>query len=300
MFDRIFGDYLLKKGHLTQQQLDVAFNDEAHAFVKLGVLAASERFMTEDQAREINHMQSGSDRRFGDIAIEKGYLTPTQLDSLLKRQGNVFFHFLQTIINLGYYSLEELDGFLKDYQNEMEFSNAQMDSLVSGDVLRVVNVFLPQQDRLYGRLCGIAIRTFLRLIDSRAYIERAYVTNRFETDRFACQKSYGTHTIVVGFAGRGDNLLPMACAFGREKFETVDMDALDSVAEFANCVDGLFATEIYSEGVDVDMTPPMLYDHPVSIEGYKFCIVPINSFGCRIELIMALDSMTKVRELSQG
>lgn len=294
MFDRIFGEYLYKKGKLSQEQLGSIFEDENGVFVRLGVLAVSERFMTEEEASEINHMQSGSDRRFGDIAIEKGYLTPTQLDSLLKRQGNSFFHFLQAVINRGYYTLEQLDTFLGEYQKEMGFSNSEMDALVSGDVMRVVNVFLPHQDRLYGRLCGIAIRTFLRLIDPRAYIGRAYITNKFETDRFACQKSYGTHSIVVGFAGKSDALLAMARAFGGEEFENVDLDALDAVAEFANCVDGLFATEIYSEGVDVDMTPPQLYDHPVALKGQRFCIVPITSRDRQIEFIMALDTILKV------
>ena len=296
MFDRIFGEYLVRSGRLDAQKLESALNDADVGFQKLGVIAVAEKIMTPQQVEEVNFDQSASDRRFGDIAIEKGYMTSQQLDGLLKLQGNSFFHLLQALINQGEYTLEQLDGFLSDFQEDNGLNYSEMDALVSGDVLRAVNVYLPHQDRLYGRLCGIAVRTFLRLIDSGAYIERAYLTDSFEADRFAAQKSYGTHSITAGFGGDGDSLKSMAEAFARDVFDAVDLDALDAVAEFTNCIDGLFATEIYSEGVDVDMTPPQLYDRPVSITGHQFCVVPIITKGQKIYFIMALDTVMMIKE----
>ncbi len=296
MFDRIFGEYLCTNGHLTREKLDRIFENENRDFNRRGVIAVSEKLMTVEQTEEVNHKQTGSDRRFGDIAIEMGYLTQTQLDSLLKLQGNSFFHFLQAAIDLGYFNLEQLDELTGQFQEDSGLSHSEMDALVSGDVMRVVNVYLPHQDRLYGRLCGIAVRTFLRLIDSRAYIERAFLTGNFDTERFACQRSYGTHSILSGFAGNGDSLMSMAESFAADKFEAVDLDALDSVAEFINCIDGLFSTEIYSEGVDVDMTPPMLCDRPVTLTGPQFCVVPIVTQGNRIFFVMSLDSAIMVKE----
>ncbi len=296
MFDRIFGEYLIEKGKITREKLDSAFADSDVGFQKLGVIAVAEKIMTPQQVEEVNFDQSASDRRFGDIAIEKGYMTPQQLDGLLKLQGNSFFHLLQALVNQNEYTLEELDEFLSQFQEDNGFNYSEMDALVSGDISRVVNVYLPHQDRLYGRLCGIAVRTFLRLIDSEAYIERAFLTTEFEADRYACQKSYGTHSITSGFAGNGDSLKSMAESFAKDVFVAVDLDALDAVAEFTNCIDGLFATEIYSEGVDVDMTPPQLYDKPVSMSGHQFCVVPLVTKGQKIYFIMALDSIMTIKE----
>lgn len=295
MFDLIFGKYLVGRGILTSEQLEAVINDEVHARVKLGVIAVAEHIMTKEEADEVNALQALSDRRFGDIAIEKGYLTPAQVDNLLKRQGNGFLHFIQAIIDNGYMSLDELDMFLLDYQETYGFAPSDMDALVSGDLYRVLDVFLPIRDELYKKLTGIAIRTFIRLIDSGCYIEKAYITDSLRLDRFASQTTVGAHNIVAGFGGEGLDLLVLANVFAQEEFETVDMDALDAVAEFTNCIDGLFACELSYNNVEVDMLPPDFYENPIMLEGDGFCVVPIVSAGRRIYFIMAIDSEFNVK-----
>ena len=66
-----------------------------HEFVKLGMIAVREGFMTAEQADEVNALQASTDCRFGDLAVEKGYITPAELNSILRIQGNYFYHFLQ-------------------------------------------------------------------------------------------------------------------------------------------------------------------------------------------------------------
>ena len=43
--------------------------------------------MTKEQADEVNQLQAMKDARFGDIAVEKGYLTDEQVGKLLKKTG---------------------------------------------------------------------------------------------------------------------------------------------------------------------------------------------------------------------
>ncbi len=300
MFDKIFGEYLLKKGKLTKEELDNIYADMMHEFVKLGMIAVREGFMTAEQADEVNALQASTDCRFGDLAVEKGYITSAELNSILRIQGNYFYHFLQATINTGKYTLEQLDEELQEYQKEEGLSNSEMDSLISGDVTRVVDVYLPHQDQMYGRLCSIAVKTFLRLIDSNVYIRRAFKCSHMEADRFACQRTYGMNNTVSGFAGDGDALLDMASTFAKEEFEQVDLDALDSVAEFTNCVNGLFTTETYSMGVELEMLPPELYDKRVDINAAEFYVVPMISKGKTIYFIIAMDSALLVNEAKGG
>jgi len=294
MFDRIFGEYLVEKGALKPEQLEVIQQDENHTRIKLGTIAVAEKLMSEAQADEVNQLQAITDRRFGDIAVEKGYLSEQQVMSLLKQQGNSFLHFVQSAIDNGFATLDSIDEYLGAYQDEQGYTYSDMDDLVSGDLNREINVLLPVVDPLYQRLCGVAIRSIIRLVSTDTYIGKAYSATEIKVDRFACQESFGDHDVVAGFAGMGDGLLSVAELFADEKFPEVDLDALDAVGEFVNIIDGLFAVDLGNEDVDVDMRPPSFYDSPVTIKGEKLCVVPVKVNGRDVLFVMSIDSKYEV------
>ena len=79
MINQLFGNYLVKTGLLSLDQLEQAFDTQKKVRVKLGLIAVTEKLMTLEQAEEVNHLQAQMDKRFGDIAVEKGYLTDDQV-----------------------------------------------------------------------------------------------------------------------------------------------------------------------------------------------------------------------------
>ena len=290
MFDQIFGNYLVASGTITKEQFQDVIESEGKIRVKLGLIAVAEKLMTEEQADEVNKLQAVMDRRFGDIAVEKGYLSDDQVTQLLKKQGNIYMIFVQTLIDKGYMTLEEIDAALSKYQEEQGFTHSDMDALVSGDVDRTVQLFLPANTELSDRHCGLAIRTFLRIVNSSAYVSKAYFVDELSVEKFAMQTLEGDHKMVSGFAADGDDLLAVANPFADEEFETVDLDALDAVGEFTNCINGLFASEMSNEGMDLDMLPPVFYENPVTIRGKQFCVFPIHVDGKEIKFILSIDS----------
>ena len=290
MFNQIFGNYLVETKRITREQLEDVIALENTVRVKLGLIAVSEKLMTMKQADEINSLQAVMDRRFGDIAIEKGYLTDDQVVQLLKQQGNVYLVFVQALIDKNLMTLEEVETSLAEYQKKMGFTATDMDHLVSGDIVRTVGLFLPSNDELYTRLCGIAARTVVRIINSQAYVAKAYLVNEIHADNLALQTLEGDHRVISGFAGVGSSLLAVANPFAKEEFASVDMDALDSVGEFANCINGLFASELSKEGVEIDMQPPTFYENPVTIKGNEFCVFPMIIDGAELNYIVSIDS----------
>jgi hypothetical protein len=290
MFDQIFGNYLVQEGRITKEQLAEVIEYESSVRVKLGLIAVAEKLMTKEQADEVNQLQAIMDRRFGDIAVEKGYLTEEQVGQLLKKQGNIYMLFVQTLIDKNCMTLEEVDEALNDYQREQGFTHSDMDDLVSGDIERTVKLFLPANTELYDRLCGIAVRTLLRVINSGAYVSKAYLVDELAADKFAMQAIVGDHKIISGFAGSGDSLLAIAEPFAQESFESVDMDALDAVGEFTNCINGLFATDLSGEGIDIDMVPPEFYENTVVLRGNQFCVFPMIIGDDVVNFILSVDS----------
>lgn len=295
MFDQIFGNYLVHAGRITKEQLAEVLAYESSVRVKLGLIAVAEKLMTKEQADEVNQLQAIMDKRFGDIAVEKGYLTEDQVGQLLKKQGNIYMVFVQTLIDKGFMTLEEVDEALNAYQEQQGFTHSDMDDLVSGDVERTVKLFLPANTELNDRLCGIAVRTLLRVINSSAYVSKAYLIDELSADNFAMQAMEGDHKIVSGFAGSGDSLLSIAVPFAKEEFEKVDLDALDAVGEFINCVNGLFATELSAEGVDIDMVPPEFYENPVVIKGSQFCVFPMTIGDSFVNFVLSVDTDISIR-----
>ena len=99
MVENILGNYLVKTGKITDEQLQAVIQKEDETRVKMGLLAVSEGILTIDQADYINGLQATMDKRFGDIAVEKGFLTEDQISNLLKKQGNAYLTFAQTLVN---------------------------------------------------------------------------------------------------------------------------------------------------------------------------------------------------------
>ncbi len=297
MFDQIFGNYLVSTGFLTADDLDKAIKAESQVRVKLGLIAVTEKLMTKEQADEVNNLQAVMDKRFGDIAVEKGYLTDEQVGRLLKKQGNIYMVFVQTLIDNGFMTLEEIDKCLSNYQELNGFTDSEMDDLVSGDIDRVIGLYLPENNELGQKHCGIAIRTFLRLIDSGAYVTNAYMVDEIAVDNFAMQPLNGDHDIYAGFAGKGNALLAVANPFGGEEFEGVDLDALDAVGEFMNCINGLFASELSGQGVDVDMLPPVFYEEPTHIKGDQFIVFPIHVNNEELNFVLSIDSRLDIEKI---
>ena len=86
MFASIVGKYLVSKELISPAQFMDIKQEMSKVRVKLGLIAIAEGLMTERDAERVNNLQAVMDKRFGDIAIERGYLTTAQVEALLKKQ----------------------------------------------------------------------------------------------------------------------------------------------------------------------------------------------------------------------
>lgn len=86
MYSQFFGSYLLRRDAITPEQLTHAISQLSAAHIKLGTLAMHKGYMVASEVDEVCFLQTREDRRFGEIAIERGYLTEDQVRELLKTQ----------------------------------------------------------------------------------------------------------------------------------------------------------------------------------------------------------------------
>lgn len=287
MVSSIVGNYLMEKGFLTGEQFRDILNEQQKVRVKLGLIAVAEGLMTQEEADRVNQLQAVMDRRFGDIAVEKGYLTEGQVNSLLKKQGNAYLAFAQAMENQQLMTIEQLEQILLDYRCENNFTASDMDALKSDDVDSILPLFLPVDSEAYYGIAGTAVRTLMRLVDTGLYPDKAYIMQKTEDENGALQKVEGEKGFVSALGGKGNALQFTASVFGQEEFASVDEDALDAIGELLNCINGLYVSEC-KDGSSLELMPPSFKTGIQGFESRKMLVLPIHIKNDCVDLMIAI------------
>jgi hypothetical protein len=294
MFGLYFGNYLVEKNKISRSQYEDLMEKQQKTRVKLGLIAVAEKLLTAKQAEEINDIQRKLDKRFGDIAIEKGYLLPEEVTHLLNLQGNPYLQFVQVITENNILSIHEIETYLEEYKKDNNLKDSDIDALKSGDIDRIIPVFVETDIPLCGDCISLFLRNVVRFISTDMVISKIYKTGEYKFGALASQKMVGDHEFFVGFACQDKELLAIANPFAKEEFIEVDEDAFDSVCEFINCTNGLYASKLSHEDIHIDMTPPLFYTDKKILSKGDIYVVPINIGGKHTDLLVTIDSQLEI------
>lgn len=286
MFSQFFGNYLLDKGKMTKDQFTSCMEYMRANRVKLGLIAESEGLLTRKQADELNHLQMQSDKRFGDLAVEKGYLTDADISHLLQLQGNPYLIFVQALEENKIMNRDEITDLVSEFQKESGLTNTALESIKYGDFDRLLPAFVETDKEEYLSFMALALRNIVRFVSSYIRIDEAEKVCEYSAKYIAYQKTTGAYEGFLGFASDDDAILTIADGYAGEYFEKPDEDALDSVCEFANCINGLHATELSYKEISIDMLPPeFLFDETIKYND-GFYVLPLYITGKKVDMIM--------------
>lgn len=282
MVEYILGNYLVETGKIKQEDLKKVIDRLDETRVKMGLLAVSEGMMTVEQAESVNKLQATLDKRFGDIAVEKGYLTETQISNLLKKQGNTYLAFAQTLVNENLLQMRELEEVMDGFQQKNGFTKSDMEDLRSDEPERIVPLFLPVEAMGYQEIAGLIIRTLIRCVDRHIYMGKAEMVDEIVLQEAAFQKIVdltapvsGFRELELGFAEGDGGLVEMTTAFCKEDAPLEKEDALDAAGEFLNWVNGLNATALSRNGINSELMPPVLAEESISLKENAICSIPV-------------------------
>ncbi len=290
MFGLYFGYYLVEKNKISQSQFEDLIAQLQKSRAKLGFIAVAENLLTVKQADEINDIQKRMDKRFGDVAVEKGYLLEEEVTYLLNMQGNAYLLFLQLLSESGYLTMEEMKGALEDFQKEFQFSDSELDSLKTGDIDRIIPVFVDTDHPIYGEYARLAIRNVVRFINSNIILKKAHKISSYPFQALASQRLLGNPGLFIGLAGKDPALLSIAKPFAKEEFQGLDEDAFDSVCEFLNCTNGIYASKLSQEDIELEMAPPEYYTNQCITSEDDLYIVPFLINGEQADIIIAMNN----------
>lgn len=295
MISKIVTKYLLDKGMISEDQALLLADELTKVRAKLGLIAVHEGLMTEYQADTVNMLQATMDKKFGDLAVEKGFLTNNQVQELLRKQGDPYLSVAQALENLGIMHLNDLNFLMKRYQAENELSASSIELLKTDDIERIVPIFMPADADEYKEFAILAIKTIMRLVDNDLFLKRAYMTEDLSVNRASLQFIDGDPCMSIAICGDDDNMLEAARIFGQEDFPCVNMDALDALAEMINCISGLHASEVSLRRIHMELYPPDFSDNIAGITGYKMLVFPMKLKDQDVNLVICVGEKLEFR-----
>ncbi len=291
MVANILGYYLVEIGQISMEEFKALIRITEEERVRLGLIAVSEGLMTEEQTKKVNKRQAKVDKKFGEIAIDMGYLTKDQVDYLLSKQHNEYVVFLQALEDMDLIKGEKALEIIEDYVEDNGLKPELIDALKSGDIDRIINAYIPDELMMFKEQIGIAIRTIIRCVDREVALKKATIIQSLKSEGVGSfqtvDDSGGDPAFTMGLMEEDGGFLKAANLFAMEDFHNLDMDALDSCAELLNCINGLYVSMRSTQGIDLELLPPdMMAEKRIRTADNVMCEIPLLIRGEKLRLIL--------------
>ena len=232
------------------EQVKDLLEDEKKSRVKVGILAINKGLMTAEEVKRVHQLQCSVDKKFGEVAIDAGYLTVEQLTDLLNTQDSENLNFGQAAIDKDYITLEQLEEALNNYKDDNHLAIKE----TIGSYADINFAQIGEAKEVYFEYVELFLRAVVRFLDTNHLITSQKQDGSKNT-WMVKQTLVGDVSLYSAMFLSDEVLIEMARRYSGEDITTVDELALDSVAEFLNVANGLFAVNLSDRGIEIDLQP---------------------------------------------
>ncbi len=283
MFNRYFGNYILQKKIITPEQLKRVLSEQKSERVKLGVLAIEAGYMTALQVESVHKLQVIQDKRFGEIAIAEGLMDEETLMTLLNKQKTSQVMLGQILVDEELVSYEDYERLLTDYKKDSGFSDEEIEILKSNNtddiVSLIINIEQTDEVEFFAEYVELFLRNIVRFIDRDIIIEKPSTTTDYDYRHYACQNIIGDHSMETGIAADDEVFAKFASIYAEEELEEI-AEMADAVGEFMNSQNGLFISNLYHNQINCDLEPQKYLSEGMLTPRNRLLVVPCEvSFG---------------------
>lgn len=289
MFTQLFGKYLVDESVISAEDNRAIHEEMNQTRVKLGTIAVADGVLSLAQVEEINHLQTQKDKRFGDLAIELGYIDEARLDGMLSKQGNASMKYYQILNEKKDISMEQIDGYVKAFQKSYGFTDNELEAIKNDDYGTLISFFALVRDKLITDLAGLVMRNLTRFVSSDFYFGRMKRYTDYSYNILAGQKTYGSNEVYLGFAAKEDpeGIIELAKGYARGVAISGSEEVYDALCEFANLNNGLLSSELSKHDEFSDMNPPQVFLQQ-KITGTAY-VMPIFIRDKQLDLVISTD-----------
>lgn len=251
MYTQFFGNYLLSKEYITNEQLFDALKEKSQKHTKLGTLAIHSGLMTAAEVDSVIVEQTHQDKKFGELTIEMGYLTNEQVKTLLNIQSPDFLLLGQILLDKGIIDNTTLEKIIKDYRHENEISDLDMVLEDKESVENLIEHFFRETalkpsalDKMYIELL---FNSFIRFVGDDYTPLSAELCENFSADCVVRQDICGEYAISTYIGMNQATAINFASRYVKENFSVYDEYVQASLDDFLNLNNGLFTVNCSNE-----------------------------------------------------
>ena len=155
MSQNFFGRFLVETGIITEDVLRGALKYQRGTNRRLGDLAVTKGYMSEAQAQEVFQIQKEEDLPFGKIALEKKLIKKRQLEDLLFTQTVNSVYLGQALLHQGHISSDQLCVLLGEFCEHETSRRRNVKYLMEGHKENtVLTAFVEAVEKALFRLTG--------------------------------------------------------------------------------------------------------------------------------------------------
>lgn len=251
MYTQFFGNYLLSKEYITNEQLFDTLKEKSQKHTKLGTLAIHSGLMTAAEVDSVIVEQTHQDKKFGELTIEMGYLTNEQVKTLLNIQSPDFLLLGQILLDKGIIDNTTLEKIIKDYRHENEISDLDMVLEDKESVENLIEHFFSETslkpsalDKMYIELL---FNSFIRFVGDDYTPLSAELCENFNADCVVRQDICGEYAISTYIGMNQTTAINFASRYVKENFSVYDEYVQASLDDFLNLNNGLFTVNCSNE-----------------------------------------------------
>ena len=115
---RRFGEFLIKKGLISEEERDDALAIQNAINLRLGILANIQEIITVGQIFDVLEHQKGSGKKFGEVAKHLSLINEDQLRKLLQSQEQLRMKVGEILVGLTYLKKEDMETALEHFIRE--------------------------------------------------------------------------------------------------------------------------------------------------------------------------------------
>lgn len=277
MSDLYFAQYLLNTGEVTSDELPGLLAASVSADTELALLAMHEGLISGEQVAELG----AAPEAFAAAAQEKKYLTAAQIANLRKLVPDESVRFAQVFFKMRGHDYRKLGALMA--------AGREAKDPVRDAVRRVGRDLLETEVERYSDFVGLFLRSVIRFMDTPAAIsyEAMALTDAARTVAVS-QRLFGDLNLVTGLFAREDVFVEMARRYSHEDLHSVDEMATDSLGEFLNVVNGLFAVDMARQDLEIDLGMPRVEENVLPTGNRQLLLHVCTAFGS-FALVIAAD-----------
>jgi hypothetical protein len=285
MYTQFFGNYLLSKGCVTQEQLFSAMQKQSNSRLKLGTLAIHSGYMT---AAEVDHVvieQTHADRKFGELAVEMGYLTDDQVVELLKNQSPDFLLLGQILVDDGVLTNSDLEQLITEYRSDNELIDLDMTVDSKDNVQKLLKKFFVTLEIAPSNLgvmyLELLFNNFVRFVGEDFTILGCEECDAFPSECCVTQGVDGPYAVRSYISMDETTAIEFASRYVGDHFTEYDEYVRASMEDFLNLHNGLFIVNVSNDS-SLELTinaPEPVEDAILDFKNRTYCFSVMYSFG---------------------